>query len=339
MSYPDRYLDLISKYLSNNITLAETDELLRWVDEDSKHADILKEYQEAWERSQLYDSTFEPDIAVAWQKVQGRLNRQADFGSPSAASMERQPGRFKTVPLITYLAAAAALLIFLVAGVWFYRTTGPGAVHIATSNGQQKELLLPDGSRVWLNSGSSITYPEDLGQAGERHVKLSGEAFFEVRSDPEKPFLVAVGATRTRVLGTSFNLKESASGDVSLAVITGRVSFTATEKNAGELILVPGERADYSHKGYLNKSQFNNTNFMYWKDKRLEFDNAEVSGVLKTVGEAYQVEFISHDESLLQKHITTSFENSELTQVLDVLETLLDADINQKGRVYQVKSR
>ena len=84
MSYPDRYLDLISKYLSNNITLAETDELLRWVDEDSKHADILKEYQEAWERSQLYDSTFEPDIAVAWQKVQGRLNRQADFGSPSA---------------------------------------------------------------------------------------------------------------------------------------------------------------------------------------------------------------------------------------------------------------
>ncbi|HEY0666702.1 MAG TPA: FecR domain-containing protein, partial [Sphingobacteriaceae bacterium] len=309
MNNEERYLELIGKYLSNNITLAETEELLEWVNSDTKHADILKDLQETWERSHLYRNDFEPDTVAAWQKIQGRLNTKLDVDDNTLHSHHLKSQGVTITPMVRYLALAAALLIFSVAGVMFYRSLQPDMIKIATSDGQ-KEVLLPDGSKIWLNANSKIEYPENIGHANVREVILEGEAFFEIKRDPERPFTVQSGDTETRVLGTSFNIKELRPGDVSLAVISGKVSFKGLKGNTGELILLPGERAEYSHKGYLNKSRFNNTNFMYWRDKKLQFNNARLSSVLRTLSETYGVRFHTSDAELLQKHITTSFENN-----------------------------
>lgn len=338
MSSEERYLELIGKYLSNNITLPETEELLEWVNKDSKNADILKDLQEVWERSQLYDGNFEPDTVVAWQKIQGRLDKKFDVDGTESENQHLKPGWFTLTPMVRYLALAAVLLIFSVAGVMFYQSLHPDMIKVATSDGQ-KEVLLPDGSKIWLNANSKIEYAENIGHASVRAVVLDGEAFFEIKKDPARPFTVKTGDTETRVLGTSFNIKKFGPGDVSLAVITGKVSFKGTKGNKSELILTPGERAEYSHKGYLNKSHFNNTNFMYWKDKKLQFNNVSLTSVLHTLSQAYGVSFQTRDPQLLQRHITTSFENSELTQVLDILETLLDVNIDQDGKVYLINRR
>ena len=329
MENKERYWELISKYLSGNITLPEVEELMQWVDKDNEHADMFKELQQVWEKSQTYGQDFDPDTTLAWDNVQQRLKKNKIKSMPAV----------KVRSINRYWQVAAAIAFLCVMGVFFYKIIKDQTIEIATIKGEHKEVVLPDGSKVWLNEQSFLAYAADFNKKAERNVELKGEAFFEVTKNPKKPFIIAAGETQTQVLGTSFNVKSSSEGKVTVAVFTGKVSFKPINDPKQELILLPGDEGNYKENGLIAKSHYTNTNFMFWKNKKLEFNNIPLKDVLKDIENHYKVKFILKDQDLASRKITSYFDGDSLDQVNALLEDLLEVRITKTNNSYLIQPK
>lgn len=323
----DKYWILISRYLANELSDTETDELLVWVNDKPAHAELLQQMQNAWDKSDDYLKTNEPEINVdsAWTKVEQRL-----FVN------EKKKAKVISIKSYKWIGIAASLLLLVGMG-WFsvnYHQKNTTIVFVnELHEGQQ--ILLPDGSSVWLSSESELSYKKGLDRLSVREVALRGEGFFEVKHDVKKPFIIHSGGTQTQVLGTSFNVSTTKDGLVKVAVITGKVSFKQENANEG-LFLLPGEEGVYSKTGGVSKTKFKSTNFMYWKTKSLSFENETLANVLSQLAGVYQVKFSIEDQNLLNRKITTNFHSASVDQVINVLETVLDVKIEKSNDAYIV---
>lgn len=320
----EKYWNLMSRYLANDLSLAETDELLKWVDDDPSRAILLRELQETWEKTQDYPGPLDVDTHAAWNKVKPSLSVQSE-------------SKIRSVYSFKIIRVAASLLFLLAAGLTAYRYyVNTNLIHVNTLAGEHREVILPDGSKIWMNESSSLVYHKDFNDRTFREVELNGEAFFDVAKNPDKRFVISTGKTLTQVLGTSFNVEENKNGTISVAVVTGKVSFGPAEDN-NKYILLPGDEAQYTKEGVLSRGKYDNTNFLYWKNHQLDFENTSFGEVLKTLEQAYAVEFSVKDQDLLNRKITTSFNQAPLNQVVDVLEVLLDLKIIRSGSIYIIK--
>lgn len=323
MNEEDKYWILLSRYLANDLSLDETDELLAWIEADPERITLLQQAQSAWDKSKNYQNDVSAvNTDAAWLKVKNKLNDQ-------------KPA--KTVNLQNYKwMAIAASLIILCSLSWFsYKAYDNSKnIHFANHSLEKQQVLLPDGTKIWLNQHSEIDYPKGLATLATREVSLTGEAFFDVKHDDKKPFIIHAGETETQVLGTSFNINANEK-KVKVAVITGKVSFKKTgAKN--NLFLLPGDEGIYDSKGIITKVEYNNTNFLFWKNQTLVFENEKLEMVFHELEKSYQVKFKVNDENLLNQKITTSFKSASIQEVIIILETLLDLKITPSGDAYIV---
>ena len=160
--------------------------------------------------------------------------------------------------------------------------------------GQINQFFLADGSRIWVNSGSTIEIPSVF-TGDDRTVKLSGEAFFEVEKDPEHPFKVMVKGQTIEVLGTSFNVRAyENSAKIQTTLKTGKIKLT-TEK--GFTMLDPGEQVELDkNSGKLTRREVKPENFDSWKDGRFEFVDENLIEVFNVVERWYDVELVYNPE-------------------------------------------
>jgi len=325
----EKYWNLMSRYLANDLSMEETGELLEWIDDDPSRADLLKELRDTWDFTKNYPDNFNVDTRAAWQKLSGTIN--------SKKGIQKIPHRRS----YTWIGIAASLIILLSISLITYRHVlgDRSYMSIETFAGQHKQVILPDGTKVWLNGHSSLNYRNDFERQDTRSVELKGEAFFEVVKNPARPFIITTGKTITRVLGTSFDIKQEKEGSIKVTVVTGKVSFHSEYNPKQKLLLLPGDAGIISKEGYVGKFRYNDQNFLYWKDKQLVFTNAPFTEVIKTLEEAYDVNFQLKDQELLGRRITTSFNKAPLSQVMDVLEVLLDIRIERSDSVYVVEKK
>jgi hypothetical protein len=178
------------------------------------------------------------------------------------------PPEVKTpVPFFTPLRAAASVILLVCTSCFIFYSTQenkpaePVVVNkqnavvpvviktqTITTSDTAVSFFLPDSTHIILNKKSSLTYPENF-SGDARRVTLNGEAFFEVKHNAEMPFIITAGNTETKVLGTSFNIKQDESkGNVEVSVMTGKVQFMAmeNEKPVSQITLLPQERVTYS---------------------------------------------------------------------------------------------
>lgn len=164
---------------------------------------------------------------------------------------------------------------------------------LSVPRGGEYRLLLADGTEVWLNSSSTLTFPEFF--AGhERRVKLSGEAFFEVSKDTEHPFIVEVDRMEIKVLGTRFNINSYESkGSVYTTLVEGCVEV----RNSGHnLQLNPGEQA-YGDSYSLTKKEVNVAPYVSWRDGKFIFRNTNLEEICKQLSRWYDVDIFFHSEA------------------------------------------
>lgn len=157
---------------------------------------------------------------------------------------------------------------------------------LSVPRGGEYQLLLADGTEVWLNSSSTLTFPEFF--AGkERRVKLSGEAFFEVRKDTEHPFIVEVGRMEIKVLGTRFNINSyEPQGNIYTTLVEGSVEV----RNSGHYLqLNPGEQACGDSYG-LTKKEVNIVPYVSWRDGRFTFRNTNLEEICGQLSRWYDVD-------------------------------------------------
>ncbi len=157
---------------------------------------------------------------------------------------------------------------------------------ITTRNGEIYQVVLPDGSKVWLNAGSSLTFDSDLVNSEKRIVKLIGEGYFEV-SKRDKPFIVRTASQQVRVLGTHFNINaySESKGLVRTTLVEGRVNVVTTK---GEQLIEPGEQA-VNRRGDIDVHEQDTEDILAWKNGYFKIDG-ELSEVMLSLGRWYNME-------------------------------------------------
>jgi transmembrane sensor len=176
----------------------------------------------------------------------------------------------------------------------------PGLNTLSTSNGEQYQVRLPDGSSVWLNAGSSLTFPTVFSKNSERVVSLKGEAYFEVATSRDfngqkNPFLVQTDKQTVKVLGTHFNVNCYADeGEVKTTLLEGSVALTTKAEIPDKIILKPGQQAFFN----LSNSRIDVKRLddpeaeIAWKSGLFHFDHTEIKTVMKQLARWYNVDVV-----------------------------------------------
>lgn len=170
-------------------------------------------------------------------------------------------------------------------------------IHVPT--GQHVEIMLADGSKVWLNSSSTLTFPSKF-NGKKRMVELDGEGFFEVKSDKEHPFIVSTSKYQVKAVGTSFNIYDyQDSPQFEAALLNGKVEVTTNAKKSSVVILTPNQRAALC-QGVLKVKPIENANNYLWRKGILYF-NEPLLEVFDKLQEYYDIEFQIRNSSLTRK--------------------------------------
>ncbi len=199
------------------------------------------------------------------------------------------------------------------------------------SYGQQKTIVLNDSSVVTLNSGSSLTYPE-IFEPQSRKVTLSGEAFFKVSKNPNRPFIITSDQVTTTVLGTSFNISAYPDETNTVTVSTGKVKVELNNFDNKHEIITPGEQVYVnSENNELYRKQVNAESYTGWQHNILKFENKYLHEIFKTLERYYNVSIICNDQKLLNKKLTTQYNNVNILQIIKNLQYMLEFNYEIKG--------
>lgn len=193
-----------------------------------------------------------------------------------------------------------------------------GAVSFVTLRGDKKEIYLPDGSKLVLNADSELTYPKAFNDS-IREVTLVGEAFFDIKRNVNKPFIVNTNSIKIRVLGTSFNVKSySKDKKVETTLVTGKVEVLKDKETP--IILAPSQKAVfYKKENKLEIEEVQSLNVVAWKEGKLIFDKTPLQEVVKDLERKYNTKIIINSKNLLNYEYTGTFDNLSFEEVLKLL--------------------
>lgn len=246
---------------------------------------------------------------------------------------------FRKRQLIRYVGSAAAILLISLISLHLYEIfSTPRMEYIATAYGESKDINLPDGTTITLNSLSSISYPRDL-KGDIRLIKLEGEAYFDVAKNPLKPFVVIVNNIEVKVLGTKFNVEAYENEEnITTSLFEGSVSINVY--NGVSKKLLPGDKAVYNKSsGEVNASHtVDINNQIYWMKRILYFDNEPLSSIFKTLAREKDIHFQIQNPTIGKLRITASFDKKEsMDEILNILSQSGDFSYIRQGNNYYIR--
>jgi ferric-dicitrate binding protein FerR (iron transport regulator) len=349
MSQEDFWI-LFSKKLAGEATPEELLELEQLIRQHPEWQYALQNLEDIW-RSQRPAPGIESEDA--WLL---HLQKMTENNIPFDAAYDDQPlgkdtrfsrkKRLRTIYTMTGIAASLLLACLILYINWPSKkneaTKAPNFNIITTRLGSTSNIQLPDGSVVWLNAGSKLTYNKDFGK-GIREVLLSGEGFFDIVKDPTRPFLIHATSIDIKVLGTAFNVRaypEDKTSEISL--IRGRIEVSLKNRSNDKINLSPNEKlivdntlattsgdttlSQRPHQEPLvliNKIQPNprdsSIDEIQWIDNKLVFNDEPFHELAARIERKYGVEITIKDAVLQQKRFTGSFTNETIEQAMEAL--------------------
>ncbi|WP_373522254.1 FecR family protein [Aquiflexum sp.] len=209
-------------------------------------------------------------------------------------------------------------------------------VEKSTAQGEKLIITLPDGSKVWLNSGSKLEFPEKFSET-ERNMSISGEAYFEVKKDSLRPFRVESDGIVTTALGTSFNINTKDNSLLKISLMTGKVSVDKKMKSE-EILLNPGQEFQF------NKQQndqwvkdFSPEKVLAWKEGKIIFENASLSQVVETLEDWYGVKFNLTNAEKVNWNFSGEYQNQILDNLLNSISYIESFEYEINGKNVELK--
>lgn len=298
---------IIIKYLSASTTVEEEAQLLAWLEnnlENQKYFRSLKDAYDLGQVEQLFE-TSRPN--EQWIDFKQKINSASKY--------------FRMRKLVVEMTRYAAVLIV---GIICYQTLLHlfkseelfSETQIETGVGERAQILLPDSSRVWINSCSELSYSNSFGKK-ERSVYMKGEAYFEVHSNKEKPFLVHNEMFTYRVTGTSFNVSAfHDENQTSIALLEGGVviEFGKTKEK-----IYPGEQFVFNKStGKYWREKIDVNRLKLWRTGDITFENITFDELTRKLERSFNVSFVFQNEELKKETFSGSFHN------YDPMETILE---------------
>jgi ferric-dicitrate binding protein FerR (iron transport regulator) len=204
---------------------------------------------------------------------------------------------------------------------------------LSTARGEQYQITLSDGTKVWLNAATTLTFPASFASQAERAVEVNGEAYFEVAADPARPFKVRTRQQQIQVLGTSFNVNTYADEPfATTTLLRGAVSINGTQ------VLKPGQQAVSTENGTLKITTVNTDGIIAWKNGYFEFNDENIYEVMRKIARWYDVEVIYEGDIPTNEMEGTISRFENVSKVLNTIEKagLLKFRINEK-KIYVSK--
>lgn len=199
--------------------------------------------------------------------------------------------------------------------------------------GKRFHIELADGSTVYMNSGSSLKYPVRFPKKGQREVKLTGEAFFDVAKDADRPFIVESENLKVNVLGTQFNMSAYAEDNATgVALVEGSVNLSTTRTKADSTTLEPGQLGQYrkTEDGGLSVENVDTNIYTAWMDGGLVFRDMSFGNILKKLERHYDVTITNKDTTLAKEAFNANFGDEDLDTVLNYFKEVYGLDYHHK---------
>ncbi|KGI59742.1 sigma factor regulatory protein, FecR/PupR family [Prevotella sp. DNF00663] len=301
--------DLIIASLSGEMGQEEAKELQTWLRASKENKQYYYEWREIW-TSTSPSPKF--DVEAAYQTFLSRIKKSEPV----------------TTHRYRYLYYAAAAIALFVVSVLSYKTgesnikSNFADIAVEAPAGSRLKLNLPDGTKVWLNSGSKLTYSQGFG-VDKREVNLMGEAYFEVKHQEDKPFSVNSTNLRVNDLGTKFNFCDYADDDEAIVTLTeGKVSLDNFMNYQNNQLLAPGQKAVLDKKtGELTINNAEN-DYQDWQNNMLVFNGDALNEIAKKLQRNYNIKVIVANDALYQLRFHGSF-NTQEAHLRDILDALV----------------
>lgn len=315
-SNPIRLKYLFKKYLDNTISRQELEEFWQLMSELSENDFVLQELQAQWQKEEDAPPASHDELDKVFNRVQQKINKYETGYTRKVRTIGNKN---------SYIMVAASLLLCMALGWWLFTRT-PAEKTIPASLAKAvnvKVITLPDGTTVTLNKDSHLDYPAAFGDS-TREVALTGEAFFDVKHDPGKPFMVHTGAFVTRVLGTAFNIR-AYSKDSLLAVTVerGKVQVQRQDSKKALSILQAGDQLVIEKQTNTpHLAKVDTKKIIQWKDSDLQFDDIRFEEAALLIGGRYNVQLNFSNEALHNCRFTVDLSGKALDDILDILGDL-----------------
>ncbi|MCH8904309.1 MAG: FecR domain-containing protein [Bacteroidetes bacterium] len=320
-------LDLITRYLANEVTEEEKSELESWLAENESNQQTFDQYKDAWNDVDKAKDQMTIDVGAEWKLMQAKMESLGD--SDKIISIDTPARGFQYSRLLRY---AAILLIFLVSSTSIYYYFKFSQTTTVTARAEMKESSLPDGSTFALNRYSSLKYDKDYGKQ-DRRVILKGEVYFDVEPDSTRPFIIDAGPVIVTVLGTSFYINASEENDlVEVIVESGTVSVAYKSDSANNVVLTKGDKAEFKLiDNTLLKLPNTDVNYLSWKTRRLVFKDKKLKKVVKSLNKVYNSNIVIECDEIKNRRDTHTFDNKTLEQILNILKATHNLEIKYSG--------
>lgn len=310
----------------------ETVMIQQWIDLSDKNKKQFESLQKIW--SITHDPTkvkaADVNVDLAWKGLKNRMDQYSEIERKHLS---------KQRSLSFYVVRIAAIFIIglLVFSIFRYQSQQLDQVQLASSDSTITNNPLPDGTVISLNQNTTIEYPDEFSPK-ERRVKLKGEAFFKVKKDTTKPFIIEAQDAIITVLGTSFNVK-ALDDDIAVEVLVeeGLVQLSNPDLTQSTNLHV-GEKGIYlKETNEVKKETDIDAESLYWLNKTLLFRNTDLSVVFETLERLYGNKIQVDNPLILNCQLTAKFSNESIDHIIDHISTIFELEIIKDGKNIRIK--
>jgi len=307
--YPS--IEKLTAYLNGALTIEESNELKASFNQSDEGRKELEHLEIIWGLADRLKQMEKIDKQHAKRKIDDRTESL---------------GKSEKIFIRAFQKVAAILILpILLFSSYLYfgkATEGTTEQEFFATYGTRTTLVLPDGSKVWLNSGSTLRYERDFNRKN-RTVFLTGEAFFEVTPNKSRPFDVVTGQFTVRAVGTAFNVFSYENNEFEASLEEGITQIYQSVPNGPDKQIVnmkPGQRAVFDEKqAKFILSEGDVSRFSTWREGRLTFKNAPMNEVVMKLERWFNVDIELKDPGLQQYRYTAVFEHETISQAMEML--------------------
>lgn len=310
--------ELLIRYLSGNCNDDESESLLMWVETSEDNKRHFAEMKNSWVISNLNtDKLNQDETNNSFQSV---LNKIQSSENSSENNSPKISIFWRVAAAVIITVGLTSLINYI---VWKKPEKKLAYNELSVPSGQQAQLTLADGTRIWLNSKSKLIYPGEF-SSKNREVILEGEGYFQVSHNPDKPFIVKTSHLDVKVLGTSFNITNYSDEDkISFALESGSISLLDKGTENSKLKLKPTDLAVFSKTTHdIQLSKGDADIYKSWLKGQFKFRNLSFEDIARRLGRNFNVEFVFVNEKIKKIKYNGSFYNYEpLHQILKIMQT------------------
>lgn len=334
---------LLTKFLANEADSEEKTLVYSWLESNEDNRKLLDECRKTLENADNFYKAEKFDSHSAWT----RLHSKIIPGITAKPEGHKKYGKEGFTVLFKYAAILIVAIFLGVTGYYLgFRNDDPEEIIQITSTDNQipEEYVLADGTVVTLNNRSTLLFSSSF-NLEKREVTISGEAFFEVKPNAEKPFVIHAGNARVEVLGTSFNVCAYPETEtVEVVVETGKVQISCKnpDETSGnqDVLILPGEKGIvYNHNQVVEKDINRNPNFLAWKTHHFKFSQMPLDEVIMCLEKVYQVDILLKESELNDLMLTAQFEEKPVDFILNVIRLTFNLNLSAENEQFILSGR